>query len=110
METFNGNTGLYFDTDVVNDASNWGMPDEPEAAVARLDGMRWYYYVDVTNADCLEGYAYRGLSDGHYPWAEDPEEPSQSDCNRYWIVNPHAMSASDPDYYRFRASFDQYDM
>jgi len=72
--------------------------------------MRWYYYVDVPEAECLDGYAYRGLSDGHYPWAEIPDEPSQSDCNRYWIVNPHTFSTADPEYYRFRASFDGYDM
>ncbi|NAT11340.1 hypothetical protein C4E22_07380 [ANME-1 cluster archaeon AG-394-G06] len=111
METFNGNPNMYDNKDVVNDEANWGTPDEPDAAVARLDGMRWYYYVDVSRAECLEGYAYRrGLSDCHYPWAEVPGEPSQSDCNRYWIVNPHTFSTTDPEYYRFRASFDAYDM
>ncbi len=110
METFNGNPSM-FDRDDVTDEANWGIPDGAGTAVAPLDGQRWYYYVDVLRAGCLEGYAYRqGLSNCHHPWAEVPGEPSQSDCNRYWIVNPHAASSTDIPSCPLRASLDAYNM
>lgn len=89
METFNGNPNMYDNEIEINDNSNWGITEG--GARPALDGARRYYYVDVPNAECLEGYAYRGTLHGDgFPYVEISGEPHRSECNRYWTVNPHS--------------------
>ncbi|MBI2566397.1 MAG: hypothetical protein HYV63_05115 [Candidatus Schekmanbacteria bacterium] len=108
MMVFTGNRELFDRSSETNDEGSWGLGGE---VYARLDGARWYYYVDVPSADCLDGTPYRTLrSDGRSFWAEDPAAPSASACNRFWIVDPSVSNSADPAYYRYRASMDGYEM
>jgi hypothetical protein len=107
---FQENPGSYDNPELTDDEGNWYTTD-PGRLTPVLDGVRWYYYVDVPKAECLEGLAYRDLKqrEGEL-MAEDPDQPSKSKCNRFWIVDPRVFSTAHPEYYYVKTSIDGYDM
>jgi Ca2+-binding RTX toxin-like protein len=116
-EVFNGDRNNYDLPGFINDENSWGSDGGARAILA--DGQRWYYYVDIPNADCLEGKAYNNLH--QYPgskWLREQEYANEdaiypveaeSECNRFWIVSPQTFSTGQP-YFSYYGSFDGYDI
>ncbi len=118
MEIFLGNPAMFDSADEMNNEGNWGTDHEQDCdaagticpAYVPLDGQRYYYYVKVPNADCLDGDVFDELVPSETsPWAEDLSDPSASACNRYWIVDRRWVSDAMPEYNSGRGSFENYD-
>ncbi|MDC8003755.1 hypothetical protein POV27_06815 [Aureisphaera galaxeae] len=106
MVSYQGSTSFYDNSAIINDRSNWSV-DGTSTAYAILDGTRFYYYINIPEASCLDGYAYDNLIAPTYvPWAEDVENKAFSDCNRFWVVDLDLNSSGWPNTYL--SSFDGY--
>ncbi|MEO1172855.1 MAG: hypothetical protein AAFX94_12530 [Myxococcota bacterium] len=107
----------YREVHVFTDPASWTAPARPgvsfgapAAGTPILDGLRWYYYIDVTEQACLDparGPAYDALLSRFTPWREDPDDASASACNRFWFVDPSFTSSASPAAAQL-GSFDQY--
>jgi len=103
----------YDSPQVVTSPSSWGS-GSPHFGTA-LDGVRWYYYIDIPNSDCLEGSATDRLRRDGPTYVEHSGDPAGSDCNRYWILDWALKTSSFPpdsylasvDGYRMWFDFDQ---
>lgn len=114
---FSGALQRYEDTEVLQDASSWDGPiydivwiEGPAGSTSTLDGIRWYYYVDIPDSTCLDpdtGPKWEALDTSVWPWSEDREDASLSECNRFWFVSPNLVRAPGPPA-SFVGSFDQY--
>ena len=97
MVQFTGDLNKYDNQEHLNNLSNWNTLGN---TFTKLDGLRWYYYVNIPNKNCLEGYAFQNLKDRKYvPWVEVAQDPSSSDCNRFWIVDLYLNSSGWPNTY-----------
>jgi hypothetical protein len=117
---FTGNPNRFDVGSVTGSESNWSAPDGGScgfpnncAGGALLDGLRWYYYVNIPEqpgAACLEGPAYHDLIESQYvPWVEKADDPAASDCDRFWILDP-ALTGSVAEPGQYLASLDGYTM
>jgi len=119
MEVFQADPSIYYNNPaVVTSDGSWGLVPHPpppwytfpgpgdRPAGVGLDGVRWYYYVDIPRPQCLTYYASQDLSDTHSPWREVADDPSASNCNRFWIVALNIVSDALPNTYL--GSFDGY--
>lgn len=106
----------YEDTRTFQSTDSWNGPSypgltftSPTTSISRLDGLRWYYYIDVPNVDCLanEDPKWDTLDTNVTPWRENTEDASYSECNRFWFVSPSLVRAPGPPA-TYVASFDQY--
>ena len=121
MDIFNGNRAMYDSSAETNDRDNWGLDPDPACnwweemwevcgVAPQLDGPRYYYYVNVPNGECLDGYVGRGLVPREgLPWTENVDTPSASECNRYWVATRDWYQSSLSEEERNRGSFENYD-
>ena len=88
----------------ITDSNSWKTSGEVSQI---LDGIRWYYYAYIPNRECLEGRAEETLIHrSPFFWIEKESDPSDSSCNRSWVISPRLKTSEWPG--TTVASFDSF--
>ena len=106
MARFIRNPSQYDEPEVVTSEASWEVEPGP---ITILDGLRWYYYMDIPRSECPEGFAFHDLTlTANVPWLEVAGQPAASPGNRFWILDPNLQFPSRPPSPYYIASFDGY--